>query len=152
MGKKDNEDVTVLQDAWFRMIGTIVIEDDLKKEILTCKKRDKQVQPALEKADPEWGEEAGLVTQKGRVYIPKDKKLHEKIIREHHDYALAGHPGRYKTQELIGQTFWWPRIRTDVIKYVIGCETCQRVNVNQQKKRAPLNPNEIPTKPWEVIQ
>ena len=61
MGKKDNEDITVLQDAWFRMIGNIVIEDDLKKEILTCKKHDKQVQSALEKADSDWGEESRLV-------------------------------------------------------------------------------------------
>jgi hypothetical protein len=40
------------------------------------------------------------------IYVPKDSKLREDIIWEHHDSIVAGHPGRYKTQELITKNYW----------------------------------------------
>src|ERR1700751_372660 len=42
-------------------------------------------------------------------------------------------------------------MRKDVEKYVSGCEKCQRTKITTQKKRAPLNPLPIPTRPWEEI-
>jgi hypothetical protein len=71
--------------------------------------------------------------------------------REHHDSIAAGHPGWYKTQELITHNYWWPYIQSDIRKYVNGCETCQRTKVHHQKPKSPLHPNEVPSRPWEHI-
>src|SRR6201986_606782 len=92
------------------------------------KKREPIVTKALINKEPSWIEhENGTVTWKDRIYVPKDDDLRQDIIRAHHDTIMMGHPGRYKTQELILRDYWWPTIRKDVGRYVMGCETCQRV-------------------------
>ena len=92
-----------------------------------------------------------LVTWEHRIYVPKDPILQEKIIRLHHTSITTGHPGRFKTQELITRNYWWPRIQADVQSYVDGCETCQRTKTHHGKRHAPLNPNAIPSGPWETV-
>ena len=86
-----------------------------------------------------------------RLYVPRDKRLREDIIRAHHDTITAGHPGRYKTQELITRNYWWPYIQSDVRKYTDGCIRCQETKVRKGKTHAPLHPNAIPNTPWEHI-
>ena len=98
-----------------------------------------------------WEEVDGLVTWKGRVYIPRDQELRVDIIRMHHDPPTIGHPGQYKTHELITRDYWWPRVLADVRRYVGGCEICQRVKPKRTMKAGLLQPNEIPTKPWEIV-
>jgi hypothetical protein len=64
---------------------------------------------------------------------------------------VAGHPGRYKMQELITRNYWWPMISRDVKSYVDGYEVCQRTKVIHEPSHAPLHPHSIPTTPWEKI-
>src|SRR3954470_8606614 len=96
-------------------------------------------------------EKDGLVTWKDQIYVPLNPGLRLYIIKLNHDHPLAGHPGRDKTKELIGQAYWWPRMWTDILKYVEGCNKCQRSNTHCKKPSNPLNPNKIPTRPWWII-
>jgi len=73
------------------------------------------------------------------------------VIRLHHDLPTVGHPGIYKTHKLITRNYWWPRILADVRKYVGGCEICQQVKPKRTPATGLLNPNEVPSYPWEVI-
>ena len=78
-------------------------------------KLDKRVKKTLDKNNSECKElENGLIHFKGCIYIPKDDTLREDIIRGHHDSTLVGHPGQYKTQELITRNYIWPGIQQDV--------------------------------------
>lgn len=43
------------------------------------------------------------------------------------------------------------QMHTDILKYIERCNTCQRANTNCRKASNPLNPNEIPTRPWQII-
>jgi len=95
--------------------------------------------------------ENGLITFRERVYIPIHAKLREDIIRKNHDSTFAGHPGHYKTAELITHNYWWPRVQHNVREYVNGCETCQRVKTHRTSPAAPLHPHEAPSRPWEII-
>ena len=106
---------------------------------------------SLNLKETDWEEEDRLVTWKGRVYIPQDQKLRAEVIRLHHDSPTVGHPGIYKTHELITHNYWWPCILADVRKYVEGCEVCQRVKPKRTLATGLLNPNEVPSGPWEVI-
>ena len=63
----------------------------------------------------------------------------------------AGHPSIAKTLELITREFWWPNMKKDVENYIKGCHTCQTVKPDRQPKAAPLQPNEVPNEPWEII-
>ena len=73
----------------------------------------------------EWSEEQGLVLFRGKVYVPKDIKLRLEIIKLHHDLPAAGHPGQWKTLELVSRNYWWPGITAQVKSYVSGCDKCQ---------------------------
>jgi hypothetical protein len=99
----------------------------------------------------EWNFEHGLLLHRRKVYIPKDMNLRLELLKLHHDTLLAGHPGRWKTLELISRNYWWPGMSIDVKKYVMGCDTCQR---NKNSKHVPyglLQPLEVPSSPWERI-
>jgi hypothetical protein len=46
--------------------------------------------------------EAGLMLFEGRVYIPPDPKIQQEILHNAHNTLVTGHPGIFKTNELIG--------------------------------------------------
>ena len=49
----------------------------------------------------EWREENGLLFFRDRIYVPRDLNLRRRILEQHHDSCLAGHPGHWKTLELV---------------------------------------------------
>ena len=102
-GEKDNQEVILVKREWLRELTLEPLESGLLERIRAARdKLDKRVKRALEKNDPECEElEDGLIHFKGCIYVPKDDTLREDIIRGHHDSTLVGHPGQYKTQELI---------------------------------------------------
>ena len=108
---------------------------------------------AIRAKDPNWKKDKldKVWTWKERVYIPLILKLPELAIGHCHYYMMAGHPGVAKTLELVTRTFWWLNMKKDIEKYIKGCHICQTAKPKQQPKAAPLQPNEIPSKPWETI-
>lgn len=161
-GDRDNEDVVVLKPEVFRELAFDLqaMSFDLQDEADTLLARirssrgnmDRSVQKALRNQEAGWTDDGkGIVTWRDRVYVPRDKGLRGKIIRLNHDTPSAGHPGRYKTQELITRNYWWPGIQADVRRYIDGCEACQRTKAHHNKPAAPLHPHEIPSRNWEVI-
>jgi hypothetical protein len=132
-GENNNENLVLLKPMHFRRQEFIF--ETLDKEFLTriaaSKDRDRVVDKSLVNKDKEWKEhEDGVVTWREQIYVPKNKTLREDIIREHHDSIAGGHPGRYKTQELITRNYWWPYIQKDIRRYIDGCETCQRTKAH----------------------
>ena len=143
-----------LRDEFFA--NTIQVEpiaEELTKQILRARNnKDHSVVKALSEKQKGWEElEEGLVTWRHRVYVPKDSTLREDLIRLHHDTALAGHPGRYKTHEMITRNYWWPGLQKDIRKYIMGCEKCQRVKPLRQKPKSVLHPHDVPSEPWQII-
>ena len=65
----------------------------------------------------EWNLEDGLILYKGLVYMPNNENLKRKVVQQYHD-ELMGHPGEWKTIELITRDFWWPGITTFVKAYI----------------------------------
>ena len=49
----------------------------------------------------EWAENNGLLMFRGKIYVPDVKDLRWQIVAQHHDTRIAGHPGRWKTLELV---------------------------------------------------
>jgi hypothetical protein len=124
----------------------------MKRIKRAAKNRDKMVERALVNKDKDWVElDKGVVAWKDRIYVPRDQKLRADLIRLHHDTSLAGHPGRFKTQELITRNYWWPRLQADIRSYVDGCPTCQMTKPHRKAPPAPLSPNAVPTRPWQIV-
>ena len=79
---------------------------------------------ALRKGLEEWNTENGLILFRGKVYVPKDGELRRWVVELHHDSLPTGHPGWWKTYELVSRNYWWPGMSVYIEKYVTGCDTC----------------------------
>ena len=159
--KEDNKDIQMLKkELWKRR--TIVEVTMLKREITTNKQevleeirrygtKEQEVIQALEKNDGLTWEEDGIVYLEGRIYIPNNKKLKEKILQENHDSVDVGHPKQQRMLELIKQNYWQPELKEDVKKYIQGCFKYQQNKVQHQKKSGELHTLEIPQGPQQKI-
>jgi hypothetical protein len=99
----------------------------------------------------EWSMEQDLVLYRGKVYIPKEPEIRRELVQLHHDTPVAGHLGRWKTQELIARNYWWPGITKYVAEYVKGCDKCQRNKIIPQQPVGKLMSPETPTEPWKGV-
>src|SRR6266404_6128998 len=98
-----------------------------------------------------WERDRDLVMYRGCMYVPKDPQLHHDIVHAHHDSVMTGHPGRWKTLELVSCNYWWLGISCYVASYVAGCDVCNCCKSFLMQKVGKLTPNWIPTCHWEVI-
>jgi hypothetical protein len=159
-GVNDNKDVVLLSSDLFLRpsweINAHIFElpdaDILPHIHRAAKNLDKSVAQAIERKEEGWVRiKDDVFTFRSRIYVPVHKALQEEIICSHHDSPLAGHPGHFKTTELILRNYWWPTLKKDVMAYVDGCEMCQRTKRHHIPKRTSLNPFDPPSQPWETI-
>ena len=87
----------------------------------------------------------------GRIYIPNNQKIKEKILQKNHDPVDIGHPGQQQMMELIKKNYWWPGIKNNVKKYIQKCFKYQQNKVQHMKKTGELHPLKIPEGPWQKI-
>jgi len=80
----------------------------------------------------------------------KDPDLQRDIVKTYHDHITTGHPGHWKTYELVSREFWWPGISQFVQAYVDGCATCQSTKICP-RTHIPLQPNQVPQGIWKSI-
>ena len=80
---------------------------------------------SITKGLQEWNYENGLILHKGLVYVPKNDNLKRQVIQQFHD-NLMGHPGEWKTLELITREYWWPGI-TEFIRTSFSGNHHQRI-------------------------
>jgi len=160
----DNLGQTLLTPEFFgvRAAGGVTLTTEASEfleQIKKCKKWDdiaiaglKTPKPKMYKSrNEDWQEEDGLVTHNGRIYVPQDRKLRYDIVQAHHDTPIAGHPGRWKTQDLVTRNYWWPNVSQYVSRYVKGCDKCNRAKTYPTAPAGKLTPNAIPTRRWQVV-
>ncbi len=161
-GEEDNSNVTLLRPDLFRIRAAEAIslpagEERFLQRIRRCRKAEGPVASAIRElesgheAPPGWESHEGLVLYQGKVYVPQDPLLRHDIVHAHHDTPVAGHPGRWKTLELVSRNYWWPGLSRYVARYVAGCDTCQRVKSFPARKAGKLMPNKVPDRRWQVI-
>jgi hypothetical protein len=152
-GVNDNKDIVLLKPELF--VQNVQVEtpsEGILQDIrVNSHLRDKLVEDALEAKDKDWTLDDGILYWQNRIYVPKDQMVRGKVISMHHDTTLGGHPGQYKTWELVARNYWWPSMNRDIQRYVKGCEKCQATKSHQTKPTGSLHPHDIPTEPWETI-
>jgi hypothetical protein len=106
--KEDDETVTMLPDELF----ISVIAEDLKDKIVMLTQTDelaqtiteclgKQLPLPMRTALSDWKNIDNLILYKNRVYVPTDADLHREIVTSFHDSPTTGHPGFFKTMQLL---------------------------------------------------
>jgi len=162
----DNSNTTVLDPKVFRINATgrhvTSIPKDLKRSLIKLLENDalsKETFTKIKTLGPrkltqglqEWNYEDQLLLFRGKIYVPKDTELRRKLVKEHHDATAAGHPGRWKTYELLQRDYWWPGMSLFVKKYVDGCSTCQSTKNITHPIHVPLIPTENAEEPWKYV-
>ena len=155
----DNTDITLLPPSLFINL----IDTALSHRIESASTGDPLILQALQSMHEDiplpfhswltdWQVEAGILTYKGRVYVPTDNSLHCAILECCHDHASAGHPGFLKTRQLVAAEFWWPGLVSFVRHYIKGCALCQQNKVNTHPTIPPLSPiKSIASRPYQQI-
>jgi hypothetical protein len=114
-GQGDNNNLTLLAPELFRIhvLAGVRLEGDernILREVWCSLKVDDQEESVAKAArelrkdkgrgtikSAEWSESDGLLMFRGKIYVPKDKDLRCRIVKQHHDTCIAGHAGRFKT-------------------------------------------------------
>jgi hypothetical protein len=81
---------------------------------------------------------------KDQLVVPKDFELHPKIMDEAHYSRYYIHPGINKMYQDLKKSFWWTRMKREIVKYVTECDTCQRVKVVHLRPAGNRQPLSIP--------
>jgi hypothetical protein len=136
----------ILQEVWRSLKGGVQEESIAKaaRELQKDKGRG-TVKSA------EWSESEGLLMFQGKIYVPNDRDLRCRIVKQHHDTRIAGHAGRFKTLELISRNYWWPQMSHYIGTYVKTCDLCNGTKVQHRRPFGELHPSDTPDAPWEVI-
>jgi len=99
----------------------------------------------------EWSERNGLLYYRGCIYVPDTSDLRRRIVSLCHDIKVAGHPGRFKTLELVSQSYWWPNMLRYVGMYVSHCDLCLHTKIQRRLPSGELQLLPIPVERWDVI-
>ena len=95
--------------------------------------KDKLQQQGLEKRYEGYKlEEDGLLTYKGRIYIPNVADLRRVVMDEIHQTLYSGHRGYPKTIAISRKKCFCPRMKKDIVEYVSRCMKFQLVKLEHQ--------------------
>jgi hypothetical protein len=70
---------------------------------------------------------------KGRICVPNIKELKDKILCEVHECAYSIHPGGNKMYHNLKATYWWYRMKRDILPSTLHFATLvsvSRMNIN----------------------
>lgn len=71
-------------------------------------------------------------------------------MKEKHCGGLAGHFGIDKTLELVRRFYFWPKMQTEIRKYMEGCMICQKEKGSSSNAYL-YTPLPISNKPWDLV-
>ena len=99
----------------------------------------------------EWSEVDGVLYFHGKIYVPPTADIRRKIVVLHHDSHVAGHPGRWKTLELVARNYWWPHMSRYIGQYTATCDLCRQTKVLRQPPTSHLESLPTPDIRWDTI-
>lgn len=95
--------------------------------------------------------EDGLLLKGNRLVVPMEENLRTQLLAEFHEQMPTAHPGRNKMRILVSRQYFWPRMMSDVDRYVRNCMVCRRSHVPRDRPPGLLRPLPIPQRPWQHI-
>jgi hypothetical protein len=93
----------------------------------------------------------GVLWFKDRLVVQKNFELYRKIMDEAHCSRYSIHLGTDKMYQYLRKSFWWMRMKREIVKYVSECDTCRRVKTDHLRPVGNLQPLGIPEWKWENI-
>ena len=167
-GSNDNRDIVLLRPEFFavRAMEGVAFEGEERETMKEIRRRVKegQMDDSVAAAvgeiggtgsrtlrSAEWRKVDGVLYFRDHIYVPNNPELRRRIVAQHHDTKVAGHPGRWKTLELVSRSYWWPHMSRYVGNYCRACDLCLRTKAQRRKPVGELHPLPIPEERWSVV-
>jgi len=167
-GASDNENIVLLQPEFLAVCALEGVElTGVEQKILSdiCKgNRNRDQEEPIAKAarelqnstneavhSLEWLNVDGLLRFQGKIYMPRSPDLCRQIVALCHDTQIAGHPGRWKTLELVSRNYWWPQMSRYIGQYVSTCDLCLRTKPWRHSPVGELQPLSVPDARWDTL-
>nr|CAI5866935.1 unnamed protein product [Callosobruchus analis] len=93
----------------------------------------------------------GLVDSRDSWRLVVPKKDRREIIAAAHEPPKAGHAGIFKTYSRISEKCFWPKMRSDITKFVRRCHDCAAHKVSQDRATDKMVSHPKVDRPWEMI-
>jgi len=167
-GASDNENVVLLRPEFLvvRALEGVKLTGVEQKILSDIRKRNQngdQEEPIAKAAQElrcstnrtvhslEWSNIDDLLRFRGKIYIPRSSDLRKQIVALCHDTQIAGHPGCWKTLELVSQNYWWPQMSRYIGQYVSTCDLCLQMKPWQHSLVGELQPLSILDDRWDML-
>lgn len=119
------------------------------RDILTNLRAGERLHPALTFA--QCSEHDVWLYVDDRLWIPNDAGLRARLMYDHHNAPIAGHPGRSKTYGLLSRRYFWPRMVRDISRWTRNCNICRKSKTTNDRLNGLLCPLPVPERPWNDI-
>jgi len=80
-----------------------------------------------------------------------NRALHATVLSAFHDSPVGGHSGAPATYQRLKHLFYWPSMKSDVLKHVQSCSTCIQAKPGRSSYLRLLQPLPVPTATWDVM-
>jgi hypothetical protein len=157
-------DITLCQEMEKLNLGMIQhgtltqlkLESVLLQKIIDAQRSDKGMKHIHEKIEADKAncsrkDDQGIVWFNNRIVVPKDTDVCQQILDEAHLSRYSIHPESTKMYQDLKQHYWWTKMKIEIARYVVRCDTCRRVKAIHMKTTGPLQSLPIPTWKWEDI-
>jgi hypothetical protein len=92
----------------------------------------------------------GERTESWKIVVPTH--LRRELLQRYHDEArTGGHLGVYKTYHKLRQQYTWPKMRSDVARYISKCRSCASVKVERRLPTGLMGTRPRITRPWQLV-
>ena len=86
-----------------------------------------------------------------QLVVPRDQNLQTRLIAKAHCQVSTTHPSKNKTQKIIGNYYYQPRIIVDINQYIQNYNNYYQSTIPQDKTPRLLKPLLILERPWKHI-
>ncbi|QRW25063.1 Transposon Tf2-7 polyprotein [Rhizoctonia solani] len=137
-------------------IAAIQTDSDLNDLIRDALHDDKAVHKILKSLEEDipvkgWKIDNGLLYYHDRIYVPNEPEIRKAVLESRHDNPSTGHPGQFRTLDLLSRDYYWSGMKQSVTKYVQACDSCIRSKHSNRAPEGLLQNIDLPNKPWEEI-
>jgi hypothetical protein len=136
----------------------ITLTPILRTEIIAAQKDDEgmgHIKRRMWEGDPKVAcfreDVKGTLWFKERLVVPRREALKKRILDEAHTLRYSIHLGSTKMYHDLSQQFYWTRMKHEATRYVLECDTCQKVKADYMKSVGLLQPLSIPEWKWDDI-
>jgi hypothetical protein len=139
-------------------LNNITVTTITRGEIIAAQRNDEgmgHIKRRIQEGDPMVAcfheDVEGVLWFKDRLVVPKKATLMKKILDEAHTSRYSIHLGSSKMYHNLRQQFWWTRMKHETTRYLLECDTYQKVKAYYMKPGGLLQPLSFSDWKWDDI-